>query len=131
MLLLVYLLPRSWPNICVRQNASDFALEYPLAAKAVEDSFYMDDGLTGADSSEEAIKLYQQLQSLFEKGGFCSGNGVRAKPQSSITQILVSVTNTLFTPSQMLMSTQGPWEWNGIQDMTIFVWKSRHFHHRS
>lgn len=61
-------------NMCIRQNASDFTLAYPLAAKAVEDSFYVDDGLTGADSSEEAIQLHQQLQSLFEKGGFSLRN---------------------------------------------------------
>ena len=56
--------------MCVKKNAIDFALEYPLSAKAVEDSFYVDDGLTGADTSEKAIQLFQQLQSLFEKGGF-------------------------------------------------------------
>ena len=57
-------------NICVRQNTSDFTLEYPLAAKAVEDLFYVDNGLTRADSHEKTTQLYQQLQSLFEKGGF-------------------------------------------------------------
>ena len=57
-------------NMYIKKNASDFASEYPLAAKAVEDSFYIDDGLSGADSNEEAIQLFQQLQSLFEKGGF-------------------------------------------------------------
>ena len=57
-------------NMCVKQNALDFALAYPLAAKAVEDSFYVDDGLAGADCCKEATQLYQQLQCLFEKGGF-------------------------------------------------------------
>lgn len=46
------------------------SLEFPLAAKAVEDSFYEDDGLTGADSIAEAVELHLQLQSLFSKGGF-------------------------------------------------------------
>ena len=44
--------------------------EYPLAAKAVNESFYVDDGLMGADSLEEAIELQNQLQELFMKGGF-------------------------------------------------------------
>ena len=57
-------------NMSVRQNAQDHALVYPLAAKVVEDSFYVDDGLTGADSIEEAIELHAQLQTLFDKGGF-------------------------------------------------------------
>ena len=55
-------------NKCVKQNASDYALEYPLAAQAVRDSFYVDDGLTGADSIGAAIELQQQLQNLFDKG---------------------------------------------------------------
>ncbi len=57
-------------NMCVKQNARDHALFYPLAAKAVENSFYADDGLTGADSVKEAIELHVQLQALFNKGGF-------------------------------------------------------------
>ena len=57
-------------NMCVKQNAMDFSADFPLAAKAVEDSFYVDDGLTGADSIDEAIELYHQLLGLFGKGGF-------------------------------------------------------------
>ena len=57
-------------NMCIKQNALDHASVYPLAAKAVENSFYVDDGLTGADSVEGAIELHVQLQSLFSKGGF-------------------------------------------------------------
>ena len=44
-------------NMCVKQNATDFAQIYPLATKAVDKSFYVDDGLTGADSVQEAIDL--------------------------------------------------------------------------
>ena len=51
-------------NMCVKQNAQDHANAFPLAAKAVEESFYVDDGLTGADSKDGAIQL--QLGS----GGF-------------------------------------------------------------
>ena len=57
-------------NMLVKQNAIDFALEYPQAAKVVEESFYVDDGLTGADTVTDAIKLQIQLQDLFSKGGF-------------------------------------------------------------
>ena len=57
-------------NMAVKQNALDFALEYPQAVTAVEKSFYVDDGLTGADSIEEAIQLQKQLQELFSRGGF-------------------------------------------------------------
>jgi hypothetical protein len=54
----------------LKQNALEFAIDYPQAAKAVDDSFYVDDGLTGADSVQDAIGLQQQLQDLFAKGGF-------------------------------------------------------------
>ena len=57
-------------NMSVKQNSLDHALVYPQAAAAVERSFYVDDGITGADSIEEAIELQRQLQELFAKGGF-------------------------------------------------------------
>ena len=44
-------------NMAIKQNAYDHANEYPLAAKVVHESFYMDDGLTGADTIEDAQKL--------------------------------------------------------------------------
>ena len=50
-------------------NAADFVSEYPLAKKVVNGSFYMDDGLTGADIAE-AFEVRTQLQSLFNEGGF-------------------------------------------------------------
>lgn len=36
-------------NMCVKQNALDHSLQYPLAAKAVDNAFYVNDGVTGAD----------------------------------------------------------------------------------
>ena len=50
-------------NMSVKQNALDFAMELPLAFNAVKDNFYVDDRLTGADSVEDAVKLYKQLHS--------------------------------------------------------------------
>lgn len=57
-------------NMFVNQNALVHAHEYPLAVKAVEESFYVDGALTRADSREEAIQLQKQLQDLFACGGF-------------------------------------------------------------
>ena len=57
-------------NMCVKQNALDFSLEYPQAASAVEKSFYVDDGLMGAYSVKESIQLQKHLQELFAHGGF-------------------------------------------------------------
>ena len=48
-------------NMSLKQNALDFAVDYPQAAKVVEDSFYVDDDLTGADSIQEPIELRKEL----------------------------------------------------------------------
>jgi hypothetical protein len=53
-------------NMCVRQNSLDYGKVYPLAARAVEDSFYVDDGLTGANFVEETVELHVQLQGKAE-----------------------------------------------------------------
>lgn len=57
-------------NMCVTQNAVDHASKYPLAKKVVDESFYVDDGLTGADTVDEAVEIHNQLQSLFSEDGF-------------------------------------------------------------
>lgn len=57
-------------NMAVRQNAMDLYEEYPLAAAAVSTSFYVDDGLLGADSVEGATELVRQSYEMFAKGGF-------------------------------------------------------------
>ena len=57
-------------NMCVKQNALDLAQEFPLASEAVHNSFYVDDGLTGADTIDEALKLQNELQTLFSRAGF-------------------------------------------------------------
>ena len=41
--------------MAVKRNAADYSLEYPLAAKVVDEAFYVDDCLTGANSVKEGI----------------------------------------------------------------------------
>ena len=57
-------------NMAVKQNALDFALEYPQSATAVEKTFYVDNGLTGANSVDKAIELQKQIQDIFSRRGF-------------------------------------------------------------
>ena len=57
-------------NMALRQNAVDHITEFPMAVKAVFNSFYVDDGLIGADSVKEVIMLQKQLQDLFAREGF-------------------------------------------------------------
>lgn len=56
-------------NMAVKQNALNLAHKYPLAADIVSKSFYVDDGLAGADSVKAAITLQRELQDLFTNGG--------------------------------------------------------------
>ena len=60
--------------------ATDLADKFPLAAKIVNDSFYVDDCLTGADSVEEAVEIHRQLyfSNHFPKPTFCCASGIRA-----------------------------------------------------
>ena len=43
---------------------------HPHAVRAVLNSFYVDDGKTGANSIEEAVQLRKELRELFALGGF-------------------------------------------------------------
>ena len=57
-------------NMCVKQNTVNHALTHPHASRVVETSFYVDDALTGADSTQKAIELQRELQDLFSQAGF-------------------------------------------------------------
>lgn len=54
----------------MRQCAIDNEQEFPIGAKAILESFYVDDGLTGADSMTEALTLRHQLTNLLKRGQF-------------------------------------------------------------
>ena len=61
------------PFLAVRtlqQAAADYGKDYPVAQRHVNQSFYVDDLLGGADSVEEAKTLYRQLAEILQKGGF-------------------------------------------------------------
>ena len=57
-------------NMAVKHNAIQHEQQFPLEARAVKEAFYVDDGLTGADNTDEAIHLREELQQLFNKGHF-------------------------------------------------------------
>jgi len=57
-------------NMAVLQNANNLSSKYPLAAQAVNTSFYVDDCLTGEDTIPAAIELRSQLSNLFTEGSF-------------------------------------------------------------
>ena len=51
-------------NMAVEQNTLDYALKYPLAAKIVNESFYVDGALTGADTVDETIETHAIARSI-------------------------------------------------------------------
>ena len=57
-------------NMAVKQNTTEYAQEFPLAADVIRKCFYVDDCLTGADDPNSGLILQQQLADLFARGGF-------------------------------------------------------------
>lgn len=51
---------------CARENK----VTYPLALPAIEDNFYMDDGFTGAETTNDAIELSKEIRDCLQSAGF-------------------------------------------------------------
>lgn len=54
---------------CLHQLADDESADFPEAALRIKKDLYVDDLLTGTDSIESAIKLRNDIDSLFKRGG--------------------------------------------------------------
>ena len=80
-------------NMALKQNAISHRQSHPQAYQAVLESFYVDDGLTGADSVDEAVQLREELQELFSLGGF-----ELRKWKSSSGEVLSSIPKGLTDP---------------------------------
>ena len=105
-------------KMSVKQNAIDFAHEYPMATKVVERSFYVDDCLTGADDIKTAIMLQQQLQDLFSHSAF-----LLRKWNSSEPSVLTVISQELHDSKEVhYISCSGDYakilglEWNTSMD---------------
>ena len=83
--------------MAVQQNAVEHEVRFPLAAKAVKESLYVDDGLTGADSVELAIHTREELQELFQKGCF-----TLRKWNSSSSAVLKTIPSDLRDTKEVL-----------------------------
>ena len=105
-------------NMAVKQNALDFATEFPIAAKVVDTSFYVDDCLTGADSIAEATKLHTQLHALFTKDGFLlrKWNSSDAEVVKSIPADLREVQSIQSLPAPDQYTKTLGIEWNSNSD---------------
>lgn len=54
----------------LQQVAKDEGNLCPLAAQVIKEDFYIDDLLSGADSTEEAVTIANEISDILEKGGF-------------------------------------------------------------
>ncbi|XP_073841412.1 uncharacterized protein [Musca autumnalis] len=55
---------------CLQRMAKENAIRYPLASQFLQENFYVDDGLGGADSLITAVNLQQQLIQVMKDSGF-------------------------------------------------------------
>ncbi|XP_073820558.1 uncharacterized protein [Musca autumnalis] len=55
---------------CLQRLAKDNAIRYPLDSQFLQENFYVDDGLGGADSLITAINMQQQLIQVMKDSGF-------------------------------------------------------------
>ena len=83
-------------NYALKRVGLDNEKEYPIAAKAIQNNFYMDDFIKSVETSEEAIEVFNQLQPLLSQHGFelkkwISNNDAVAK---AIPEDLKSISNT-------------------------------------
>ena len=105
-------------NMSVRQNAIDLSHEYPVAAKTVEESIYVDDCLTGADNTQDAIRLYTQLRCLFQRGGFPLRKWNSSEPEvlDAIDPALRNTTESITLSESDQYTKALGFEWNTTND---------------
>ena len=108
-------------SMCVHQNAIQVVMKFPEVIKVVKSSFYMDEGLTGADTIDDAVSLQQQLQSAFERGGFLWGKWNSSYLSCSTRSQWNSEMRDLLT--EFLTPTTLPrlWVWSGMSLLTVSI----------
>ena len=57
-------------NYALKRVGLDNEEMYPIAAKAVQNNFYMDDFIKSVETPEEAIEVFNQLRILLSQHGF-------------------------------------------------------------
>ena len=107
-------------NMAMKLNALDFATEFPNTVKVIDQSFYVDDYLAGANSISEAIELQAKLHSLFSKGRF-----LFRKWNSSEAEVLSHIPSDL-KDDPAIQSLPAPVEYM----KTLGKWSSRMDHFR-
>ncbi|XP_055543581.1 uncharacterized protein LOC129729124 [Wyeomyia smithii] len=96
----------------LKQLAIDGSQKYKLGAKAVDEDFYMDDFLSGADTIKEAIQLQKEVQALLAEGGLDLRKWCSNCPQvleNLPTEALGGETTLHFDPEQKIKTLGVGW----------------------
>ncbi|XP_026741397.1 uncharacterized protein LOC113503566 [Trichoplusia ni] len=75
---------RSHPFLAVRsmlQVAYDDGVKYPLAAERILKDDYVNDLMTGCDTTKEGMQIYNQLNELIAKAGFTVQKGLSSSSE--------------------------------------------------
>ena len=100
-------------NMVIKQNA------HPQAVQVVLDSFYVDDGLTGANAIEEVKRLRKGLQDLVSLGGFVLHKWKTSEPaiaEHIPSHLLDKITSQEITCTYTFTKVLGV-EWDTNSDM--------------
>ena len=83
-------------NYALKRVGLDKEKEYPIAAKAIQDNFYMDDFIESVETTEEAIEVFNQPQPLLSRHGFELKKLISIKEAvtKAIPEDLKSISNT-------------------------------------
>ncbi|XP_075243707.1 uncharacterized protein LOC142337959 [Convolutriloba macropyga] len=83
-------------NYALKRVGIDNEYEFPIAAKAIHNNFYMDDLNKSVETTEEGIELFNQLQPLLSKHGFELKKWISNKDDVNavIPEDLKSISNT-------------------------------------
>ena len=103
------------------ENAKVYEKEFLLAAETVRKSTYMDNPLDSTKDNVSAIQLFQELQSLWNKGGMKARKWLSNSPEvlSAIPQELRALEIDLKHNALPLKNTLGIL-WNAQEDVFSF-----------
>ena len=83
-------------NYALKRVGLDNEEMYPIAEKAIENNFYMDDFIKSLETPEEAIEVFNQLQPLLSQHGFELKKWISNNDEvtEAIPEDLKSISNT-------------------------------------
>ncbi|XP_038106567.1 uncharacterized protein LOC119766204 [Culex quinquefasciatus] len=114
---------------CLKKLGEDCAESHPVASRVIQEDFYVDDMLSGADSIEEASTLMKEVRQVTDSAGFTLRKWNSNCPEllKRLPKHLKDERSTLeIDPAKTTVKTLGL-RWEVSTDMFCFVlpqWKS-------